>query len=117
MKLQRYTQYLDYDMKPIDSGQWVKSSDAEILEKKVQELEGLLSENAERLTYWKETAQRLRTRSERATANMVHAQNYAAELEKGLQEIVDSICCDVEDMGVKPTQCAHCIAKKYLEGK
>ena len=59
----------------------------------------------------------LETAVERATANMVHAQNYAAELEKGLQEIVDSICCDVEDMGVKPTQCAHCIAKKYLEGK
>ncbi len=125
MKLQRYTQYLDYDMKPIDSGQWVKSSDAEILEKKVQELEGLLSENAERLTYWKETAQRLRTRSEwlekdkeeledliLATHNE-HCAHYAKlanrieELEAGL------IRC--HSVHVSPTTCAELVDECFHE--
>jgi hypothetical protein len=60
-------------------GEWVKSDDAEALE----------------------------TAAERATANMVHAQNRVAELEAALRDIADYDDCDCDS-------CPVCIAHSAL---
>jgi hypothetical protein len=80
MKLQRYTLYRGL-LEPTTNGGWVKYVDAKALELAV----------------------------ERATANMVAAQNRAAELEKALRAIADY-----------PYGCecgGPCIAKEALEAK
>jgi len=60
-------------------------------------------------------AERLELAVERATANMVSAQNRVAELENALREIADkpfAMCYYTEQC-----DCAKCVATKALEAK
>jgi hypothetical protein len=84
MKLERFDTEINWYGDKIhiiasDDGEWVKASDAEALKLAV----------------------------ERATANMISAQNRAAELEKALRDIADYDDCDCGS-------CPSCIAHTAL---
>jgi len=77
MKLERFDTEINWYGDKIhiiasDDGEWVKASDAEALKERIAELKLAV---------------------ERATANMVAAQNRAAELEKALQDVYDEGDC------------------------
>jgi phage terminase Nu1 subunit (DNA packaging protein) len=87
MKLQRYDMEINWYGDKIhiiasDDGEWVKASDAEALKLAV----------------------------ERATANMVHAQNRAVELEKALREIALMPCVCFRNI-----ECGSCSAREALK--
>jgi len=116
MKLQRYVTN-DGVMPP---GTWVKASDAEALERTIKNQNTHIASLRATL---ETTVKEKESAVERATANMIAAQNRVAELEKALRDIVErhegeySCDCEEDDEDDVIILCDACIAKKALEAK
>jgi DNA repair exonuclease SbcCD ATPase subunit len=105
--------------------EYILPADADELEKRVQELEGLLSENAERLNYWKETAQQLRNCNEwlekekeelEGLILVTHNERCAhnAKLANRIEEL-EAALTRCHSVHVSPTACAELVDECFHE--